>query len=1045
MPSIQRMFGPRVDELLKPVSSFDYSDRNEVQGKQATAAKDGFVRYFVMVRTGVALGELGADAAPDMRKRLAAIGPWSDGAIIKALSVIGCAEDLFLFLEMAESADEHYCKYAIAYLRFREEVEAQQVLDRLLEHSNERIREASVKAQPDGLPRQSRECVDRLLADAAGPVRFAVVSKLFGYVGDSRAKAIAEAMFEDSYWLVAIECRRYLMAEGEDPVGPGVAALDHPESMVANRAAYALAENLEQAVPALIAAVGRFQYVHGRFEAIRLLKKAKAREAMPVLVDLLSEDPSNKVRYHALSALTAFRTDAAVTALCWAVDDPDSKVSQRAISELGRRRPKEAIPVLCEHALNGGLFTRYEAIDALRRYRHSDATAALIDVVHRGLDDTLVEKAAEALVEREVTAALPAIVDTLWHRYSASDRGYEELDGVRVALEALDDKQNNGGAEKNDESLPEDLHGALAELKTGYCQRREQVRRHLAVFSEQELVSAVDIALKRWGSRSRWILLETLADLNVRTAVPLIQQYLGARDEWTASAAQKALERMGVPLEEIALERELRRITVDDQFLVAFLTVGRDAGEFVPLIRHYLSRRPAPPSPGRAGEVLAAAQAEPESIAEEIALGIYWRDVDGLANLADPATDIMAEMLPGVQHSEEAETIVRALESVGSAVGPDSWERAIAPRILGARERLAGAIARYHPSAEALAVRLTSTGNTDPALFGCRLLVQVGASDAVERLVKVYEVHEPTCARDSDKRDDPVSRRREFALTIARLQDPAMIGHVAQWLQELGREEGRQLVDALAEIGGASAQFALCNLLRTVHGASAASRLIEGGWKPANDGDRAYVAAYQQDASALRSLGAVGIRTFQDVHERNPRYPLSPELMALLREDGSERSLRILANHLDNRLCSTAVGVNNARDTLIKAGKAGIPYVIELGERIGHSVELARIFEKVRDERAEPLLLSWVQDVLDARKHAVVVRALGAIRSKRAVDEIAVHLYSREQALRRAAIQALERIGDPAALTTLEASRDTTPRNLVPVLDKAIETLSAKA
>ena len=174
----------------------------------------------------------------------------------------------------------------------------------------------------------------------------------------------------------------------------------------------------------------------GRLRAIDVLKKKKDKKAIAALKEVLNNDPSDRVRRNASSALRQIHTEDAFEALADSMKQQDARVRQQVVGDVGgfyrpeslqltkRVLRKEKNPEILTRAIhNLGQYhdkaARKLMLEYLgtRSYRNSIASAA-IEVIRKLDDSFFIEPLKKTLAENEkdfTSGGFARALDTLAH------------------------------------------------------------------------------------------------------------------------------------------------------------------------------------------------------------------------------------------------------------------------------------------------------------------------------------------------------------------------------------------------------------------------------------------------------------------------------------------------------------------------------------------------------------------------------------------------------------------------------------------------------
>jgi HEAT repeat protein len=159
--------------------------------------------------------------------------------------------------------------------------------------------------------------------------------------------------------------------------------------------------------PLRAAVSGRGAFERRRF-AIGTLGRMRAKDALPDLIHVLTNDDDPRIRADAAAALVWFKSPIVRNALLAALDDQDADVACQATRGLPRMPDSEVVERLSDLVLHGQPARAVYAASALARIRDSAALPALAGALQR--DEQGVADAAARALRAFMSPAAKAIL-----------------------------------------------------------------------------------------------------------------------------------------------------------------------------------------------------------------------------------------------------------------------------------------------------------------------------------------------------------------------------------------------------------------------------------------------------------------------------------------------------------------------------------------------------------------------------------------------------------------------------------------------------------
>ncbi|HEX6216504.1 MAG TPA: HEAT repeat domain-containing protein [Vicinamibacterales bacterium] len=210
-------------------------------------------------------------------------------------------------------------------------------------------------------------------------------------------------------------------------------------------------EQIQQAISKL----GDFDYPT-RMGAGRTLRRAPAAQAVPALLQAVSEHADGFIRFRALALLTGFNDPRTVDAMEAAMTSPNDRLREVAYAYFEQNpRPALAPRLLAAVEKEEGEFVRPALVRALAAiHKEPGVTAMLIRDTRRGVD-FFRSSVIEAIGDYKIAAALPAVIEV------AKLEGPLQ-DDAATAIGKIGDKSALGVLASLQQSAPKETQPAIA-------------------------------------------------------------------------------------------------------------------------------------------------------------------------------------------------------------------------------------------------------------------------------------------------------------------------------------------------------------------------------------------------------------------------------------------------------------------------------------------------------------------------------------------------------------------------------------------------------
>jgi HEAT repeat protein len=210
-------------------------------------------------------------------------------------------------------------------------------------------------------------------------------------------------------------------------------------------------EQIQQAISKL----GDFDYPT-RMGAGRTLRRAPAAQAVPALLQAVSEHADGFIRFRALALLTGFSDPRTVDAMEVAMTSPNDRLREVAYAYFEQNpRPALAPRLLAAVEKEEGEFVRPALVRALAAiHKEPGVTAMLIRDTRRGVD-FFRSSVIEAIGDYKIAAALPAVIEV------AKLEGPLQ-DDAATAIGKIGDKSALGVLASLQQSAPKETQPAIA-------------------------------------------------------------------------------------------------------------------------------------------------------------------------------------------------------------------------------------------------------------------------------------------------------------------------------------------------------------------------------------------------------------------------------------------------------------------------------------------------------------------------------------------------------------------------------------------------------
>jgi HEAT repeat protein len=210
-------------------------------------------------------------------------------------------------------------------------------------------------------------------------------------------------------------------------------------------------EQIQQAISKL----GDFDYPT-RMAAGRTLRRAPAAQAVPALLQAVSEHADGFIRFRALALLTGFNDPRTVDAMEVAMTSPNDRLREVSYAYFEQNpRPALAPRLLAAVEKEEGEFVRPALVRALAAiHKEPGVTAMLIRDTRRGVD-FFRSSVIEAIGDYKIAAALPAVIEV------AKLEGPLQ-DDAATAIGKIGDKSALGVLASLQQSAPKETQPAIA-------------------------------------------------------------------------------------------------------------------------------------------------------------------------------------------------------------------------------------------------------------------------------------------------------------------------------------------------------------------------------------------------------------------------------------------------------------------------------------------------------------------------------------------------------------------------------------------------------
>jgi HEAT repeat protein len=210
-----------------------------------------------------------------------------------------------------------------------------------------------------------------------------------------------------------------------------------------------------QQIQDAISKLGDFDYPT-RMGAGRTLRRAPAAQAVPALLQAVSEHADGFIRFRALALLTGFNDPRTVDAMEVAMTSPNDRLREVAYAYFEQNpRPALAPRLLAAVEKEEGEFVRPALVRALAAiHKEPGVTAMLIRDTRRGVD-FFRSSVIEAIGDYKIAAALPAVIEV------AKLEGPLQ-DDAATAIGKIGDKSALGVLASLQQSAPKETQPAIA-------------------------------------------------------------------------------------------------------------------------------------------------------------------------------------------------------------------------------------------------------------------------------------------------------------------------------------------------------------------------------------------------------------------------------------------------------------------------------------------------------------------------------------------------------------------------------------------------------
>jgi HEAT repeat protein len=359
---------------------------------------------------------------------------------------------------------------------------------------------------------------------------------------------------------------------------------------------------------------------------------------------------------------------------------------------------------------------------------------------------------------------------------------------------------------------------------------------------------------------------------------------------------------------------------------------------------------------------------------------------------------------------EKASTVrmaaARVLGEIGDARAVKPLTGALGDTNYKVRETAAYALAQI--SAPAVGSLITALGDRDRDVrqVAAHVLTQIGPP-AVEPLIAALE-------------DDDWNVRWAAIEALGRIGDARSVGPLITVLGNLPSHQRETAAEALGRIGDARAVEPLIAALKDVDVRQAAAGALDDiGWQPGQDADGAvyWIAKAQWDKCV--AIGAPAVQPLTAVlkdKDDEVRWAAAKALLQI----GDTRAVGPLIAALQDSDCSVREAAVDALGQI--GGARAIEHLVAaLKDEDGDVRQAAaHALAQIGAPAVEPLIALYKKT--DFRVPAV--KALGQIGGTRAVEFLVAALKDKDIDVRRAATEALGRIGTPATEPLLAALKD---------------------
>lgn len=149
-------------------------------------------------------------------------------------------------------------------------------------------------------------------------------------------------------------------------------------------------------------------------EIIQAIGYTKAKQATPVLSDIMVRNKNSHIRYAAVEALYWLRDANAVPALLEAMKDPDTQVSLRSIYVLAHINDPRALPRIRQVAVDGSGEMQIQAVQALGIMRDCGSGQSLLSLLQTR-EQRLLEYVVWSLGQIAYEQSVPALISLMAH------------------------------------------------------------------------------------------------------------------------------------------------------------------------------------------------------------------------------------------------------------------------------------------------------------------------------------------------------------------------------------------------------------------------------------------------------------------------------------------------------------------------------------------------------------------------------------------------------------------------------------------------------